>query len=112
MKKTLIACFAIVAATGVFLGIVTNGLVAAEAKTEFGNVNNVGEYISLLLPWISGIIGGLAVLMTIYAGYIYITSQGNPEGISQAKDIIIGVVTGIMLLFLINLIIRSIGFTV
>ncbi len=82
----------------------------AAVTTDFGSANDIGDYVNLILKWLMPIVGGLGVLMLIYAGYIYITSQGNPEALGQAKDIIIGVVVGIMLLFLIELIVvKTIG---
>lgn len=77
--------------------------------TEFGNTD-FGQYLSKILTWLVTIVASLATLMFIYAGYIYVTSQGNPEGVSQAKDIIIGVITGIVLLFLIEIIlVKTVG---
>lgn len=77
--------------------------------TEIGNASNVGEYLTLLFGWLTPIIISLAVLMTVYAGYTYMTSQGNPEGVGRAKDIMIGVVVGMMLYFLMTLIRSTIG---
>lgn len=81
----------------------------ADVSTEFGPVSGVTEYVSKILKWLYPIIGGLALLMIIYAGYLYMTSQGNPDSVNRAKDIIIGVVTGIVLLFLIKVILNQIG---
>jgi ABC-type polysaccharide/polyol phosphate export permease len=78
-------------------------------STEFGDVNNIGEYLTRIFAWLTPIIITLAVLMTIYAGYLYMTSQGNPESVNRAKDIIIGVVIGLMLYFLMTLIRSTIG---
>jgi len=82
---------------------------AKGVTTDFGWVCNIADYVNKLLPWIMGIVGGLAVLMLVYAGYIYMTSQGNPERVSLAKDIIIGVIIGIILLFIIEVILKTIG---
>lgn len=77
--------------------------------TEFGNTD-FGTYISRILTWLVTVVASLAAMMFIYAGYIYVTSQGNPEGVTQAKDIIIGVITGILLLFLIEVIlVKTVG---
>jgi len=81
----------------------------AVVDTEFGPVSGVAEYVSNIMAWLLPIVGGLALLMMIYAGYLYMTSQGNPEATGRAKDIIIGVVTGIILLFLIKIILDQIG---
>jgi len=80
-----------------------------EAATEIGSFANVGTYITALLRWANPIIASLAVLMLIIAGYMYMTSQGNPDQIKKAKEIIIGVVLGIALLFLAQLLFNTIG---
>lgn len=67
------------------------------------------SYITAILKWAIPIVGSLALLMTIYAGYLYMTSQGNPDSINRAKDILIGVITGVLLLFLIGVILNQIG---
>jgi type IV secretory pathway VirB2 component (pilin) len=82
---------------------------ASAVDTEFGGANNVAEYLSLVLKWVVPMASGLAVLIIIYAGYKYMTSQGNQEAISEAKDLIIGVIVGILLLFSIKIIIDVVG---
>lgn len=81
----------------------------AQIETEFGNASNVAEYLSLILAWLIPIMGGIALLTFIYAGILYITSQGTPEKINQAKEIIIVTITGLALLFLSRLILNTIG---
>lgn len=83
--------------------------IAKAVGTDFGDVNTVGEYVNGILGWLMPIAGGLALLMVIYVGYLYMTSQGNPENINQAKEILIGVIVGIVLLFSITLILNEIG---
>lgn len=43
----------------------------------------------------------LTVLMVIYAGYKYMTSQGNPSAINEAKEILIGTLSGFAMLVLV-----------
>ena len=81
----------------------------ATANTDIGPVNNVADYINRMLPTVYGVLGSLSLLMLIYAGYVYMTSQGSPERITLAKDLIIGVITGIALIFLMGLLLRTIG---
>lgn len=80
-----------------------------QVETDFGCVTSIPDYINNILTRIYPIVGALALLMIIYAGFLYMTSQGNPEKISLAKDIIIGVVIGIALIFLMGLMLRTIG---
>lgn len=111
MRRFLLFIFGFVSATAVFLAFFSHRQALA-VTTEFGPANNIGEFVNLILTWLVPVIGGLGVLMLIYAGYLYMTSQGSPEALTQAKDIIVGVVVGIMLLFLIELIlVKTIGIT-
>lgn len=71
-------------------------------ETAFGTVNNVGAYLDKILTWAMSILGGLAVLVIIYAGIIYISSQGQPEKIKLAHQLVTGVIVGVLLLFLIG----------
>lgn len=99
----------VIAPRGIFAkdNLPTNRQMAA--VTEFGDTD-FGGYVSQILTWLVTIVGSLAVLMFIYAGYLYATSQGNPETLNQAKDIIVGVITGIILLFLIEVIlVKTVG---
>jgi len=61
------------------------------------------EYIGATYSWVSRIIIILAILMTIWGGYKYMTSGGNPEANAEAKEIIIGALTGIAIVALIYL---------
>lgn len=76
--------------------------------SDFGKARNVGDYVSLVLRWAIPVLGFLAFLMMIYAGYMYMTSQGNPETINKAKEIIIGVIVGIVLLFTIEILLKNV----
>lgn len=78
-------------------------------NTEFGFVCDLGDFVNKFLPFLIGILGGIAFLMMIIAGYIYMTSQGDQAKVGLAKEIIIGVLAGIALLFFIGLLMRQIG---
>lgn len=87
------------------------GKALADAQnTEFGPASNVGDYVNKLIPAIIGILGSVALLVMIIAGYIYMTSQGDQSKITLAKELIIGAITGILLLFLIGILKNQIGF--
>lgn len=78
-------------------------------ETEFGPVCNVTSYINGILDWLIPVLGGVSLLIFIAAGYLYMTSQGNQTQIDTAKTLIIGTITGILLLFLAGLLLREIG---
>ncbi|MFH1822570.1 MAG: pilin [Patescibacteria group bacterium] len=48
---------------------------------------------------ILGIVGSLALLMFIYGGVMFLISAGNSEKVSQAKQIILGAIIGLVIVF-------------
>ena len=49
----------------------------------------------------------LAILMTVYGGYKYMTSAGSSDATGEAKTIIVSALAGLALLVLANLIFKS-----
>ena len=82
--------------------------VHAAIWSDFGSANNFGEYASLIFAWTTPILGIIAFLMVIYAGYIFMTSEGNPQQVTTAKDILTGVIVGIILYFTAELLLRNV----
>lgn len=105
LQKTFILLFGSV--------ILLPSIVLAQGRsvnTELGpNVNNLGQFIDLLFnKWGIPITAGIAVIMFMYAGYLYMTSQGDSGKIGEAKEIIIGVIVGVMLLFTVGILMRNV----
>lgn len=87
------------------------GLALAQRSvdTELGdNISNLGQFLSRLFAWGIPITAGIAVIMFMYAGYLYMTSQGDSGKIGEAKEIIIGVIVGVMLLFTVGILMRNV----
>jgi len=89
-----------------FLPIITK--VYADTESELRNAGKIGDYITILYNWIIPFAGGLAVLVLIYAGYLYATSQGNPDSVNRAKELIIGAITGLALIILAGVILHNV----
>ena len=51
----------------------------------------------------------LAVLMIIFAGYKYLTSQGNQTQIADAKEIVVGAIIGFTLLVMVRFVLTWLG---
>lgn len=115
-----------VAMLGVFsLGAVAAPAFAADtvskecAKLQDGSINpncttdevkTINDKIYKFASIISGIVLGIGVLMIVYAGFKYATSQGDPKTTEQAKMQIIAAGIGIgisMLAFVILNIFKS-----
>lgn len=83
------------------------------AETNNGNGEFFGptlnEYLQNFYIWSIGVAGLLAIVMLMYAGYGYATSEGNPEHINQSKEIIVGALSGLVLLIVAAIVAESFG---
>ncbi|MCX6808317.1 MAG: hypothetical protein NTW50_01450 [Candidatus Berkelbacteria bacterium] len=67
------------------------------------------SYVQAIYKFSIELGGSLTVLMLVYAGYIYLTSQGDTSKINSAKEILTGTLLGFVLLMSAGLILRFIG---
>lgn len=65
--------------------------------------------IGFFLRWAIGIGGGIAFLLILYAGFLGMTSTGNPEKIKAAQELLISAISGLVLLIFSIFILRFIG---
>jgi len=63
------------------------------------NLTDPRLIIGNIIKAILGIVGSLALLMFIYGGFLWITSAGADEKITQGKKILIWSVMGLVLIF-------------
>lgn len=68
-----------------------------------------GDYVGTFVNYALIIGMALAILMILYAGIRYITSQGNSTALSDAKDIMTGAILGFLVLFLIKYILGTLN---
>lgn len=77
-------------------------------EDELHRTQTVGAYVTKIYNWGLGIAVSVSALILIFAGYLYATSQGNQDSIKTAKDLIIGVLTGLVVIILAGVILRNI----
>lgn len=82
---------------------VIDGQGSCSQKTDDVSVNSGLETIFTLISFVAGVV---AVLMIMLAGLRYITSQGDSQKVSQAKNAIIYAAIGIVVVALAQLIVR------
>lgn len=71
---------------------------------------NTSDFIQkTLLGWGIGLAGGLALLCIIYAAFQMQSSQGNPEKLKKAQEMITSCIMGLMLIIFSVFILRLIG---
>jgi hypothetical protein len=59
-------------------------------------VTDANAALNGLLSVVYGGAGILCVIIIVFAGYIYVTSDGNASNVKLAKNAIIGAVTGLI----------------
>ena len=67
---------------------------------KFGEKSTIGEVVSALLPYIFGIAGLALFGAIIWAGFLYLTSGGDPKKNEEAKGCFTSSVIGFAIIFL------------
>lgn len=71
--------------------------------------DTVYNFVLFIVPWSSGIGGGIALTMIIYAGILIATSRGDPEKVAAGKELIGAAVSGLVFLILATFFVRFLG---
>ncbi len=100
LKRILLPALCLVAVVLVALPIVhaqSFGLDAAAPSSLKGNKDllaTVGRLIQTVLSYL----GVLFLILMLYSGFLYMTARGDEKKITSAKGIIIGAVTGLIII--------------
>ena len=66
-------------------------------------------FLSFVLKWAVGIGGGIAFLLIVYAGFMIMTSAGNPERLKAGQELLTSAISGLILLIFSVVILKIIG---
>ncbi|MBI2632992.1 MAG: DUF2341 domain-containing protein [Parcubacteria group bacterium] len=98
--------------SAVFAQDLTNGMGEFQSQTQLGGVDLItviGRIVNIFLSFL-GLIG---VILVIYAGFIWMTSGGNPEQISKAKKLMTAALVGLLIIIMsfaiVNFILKLFG---
>ena len=72
---------------------------AAGFKTTADPTAQINTGIAKIISQVIGFIGILFMLLTIYAGFLWMTAQGNEEQIGKAKKLLVGAIIGMVIIF-------------
>lgn len=72
-------------------------------------INANTDFLRFLLQWGMGVAGGFAVLLILYASFIFITSSGDKYKIKAGRELLTAAITGILFLIFSVFLLRVIG---
>lgn len=81
-------------------------------NTAIGCVHVLGTpeaFLGDVLKWAVGIGGGIAFLLILYAGFMIMTSAGNPERLKAGQELLTSAISGLILLIFSIFILKFIG---
>ncbi len=76
----------------------TNGLPEAGVKTGLSTTRTLPEVIGSIISVVLSFLGIIFLLLVIYAGFTWMTAQGDPKAINKAREILTGAVIGLVIL--------------
>lgn len=80
-----------------------------KANTGLGSFSNIGEFIKEMIKKFAVPFAiAVAIFILVYAGYSYALSGGNPEQLTQSKELIVGAILGLTTIFLIGWVLATI----
>ena len=91
MEKTLLATAADSALTGL-------NTAAGDSGAGFGTVVPISTVIGQMISVILGISGILFLCLTVYAGILYLTANGEEAGVKKAKKLLTSSIIGIIII--------------
>lgn len=89
-----------------------SGCKDTEISTAIGCVPVLGgqqDFVNFILSWAIGIGGGIAFLLIVYAGFMIMTSSGNPERLKAGQELLTAAISGLILLIFSVFILNFIG---
>lgn len=89
----------------------TNNPISGKLYTAIGciPIADTNSFIGFILRWAIGIGGGMAFLLILLAGFMIITSSGNPERLKAGQELLTSAIAGLILLIFSVFILEVIG---
>lgn len=87
----------------------SNGINTAIGCIPVLNNDSGTAFMAFVLRWAVGVGGGIAFLLILYAGFMLMTSTGNPERIKAGQELLTSAISGLILLIFSVFILKFIG---
>ena len=118
IKNTLLGLLLLVSATFTFpprIGAAAQDVTCNNNQgvdTAIGCLNvlsNPEDFLGQLLGWGVGVGSGVAFILIVYAGFMIMTSAGNPERLKAGQELLTSAISGLILLIFSVFALRFIG---
>lgn len=82
-----------------------------KCETAIGTipVDSLQKFTEFLLQYVVAASGGIILLMLIATGYTVLTSGGNPEKLQGARENIVAIVSGLLLIVFSQVLLKAVG---
>jgi hypothetical protein len=100
MKKGMFATAASVAT----MAVLVSPALALETGLEYGTLIGLGtqdlrEGIMSIIRLLFGFLGIIALVLILWAGFVWMTAGGNEEKVGEAKKILSAAIVGLVIIF-------------
>jgi len=96
----LLTCGIFIMANFASAGVISSGVQSFGGQVFGGSTTqSLPVMAALIIKSLLGLLGIVAVIMILYAGYLYLTSAGKDEPIKRAKSILLTSVIGLIIIF-------------
>lgn len=75
------------------------GLVPSCGEAGDCKLNDFLQLAIIITNWLFGIVGSVVLLFFIYGGILFIFSSGESSKVEKGKDIIVGSIVGLVIMF-------------
>ena len=75
-----------------------DGITGALADTGINTSDSLPTYAGILIKTLLGLLGLVFILLIIYAGFLWMTSQGDDTKVTKAKGLIINSMIGLVII--------------
>ena len=84
-----------------------------ETETGIGCIpNDPAGFVNVVLSVAIGLAGGVAFLLLVYGGFRMVFSQGSPDAIQDAREIITSAIFGLIIVVFSVFILRLVGISI
>lgn len=69
----------------------------AGGAATYNTTNDIGVVIGNIIKVVLGLLGIIFLVLTIYAGFLWMTAAGNEKSVAKAKGILVSAIIGLVI---------------